>query len=1266
MMAEDGRRVGSSFSSGLAVLLSGKEHSDKSHFVSCYDDIGSDRSLERTLEYIFDLHQKPVPSSVDVGAVRSILKEQRHNFKGHTRLDGITYVNSGSGGTAVHLDETSICGELKVLQQPLLVESFAVFSSARADACVLRGKWMYEVVLETSGIQQLGWTTVACQFTDRKGVGDAEDSYAFDGKRVSKWNKSARAYGQPWVVGDVIGCCIDLEACEISFYRNGISLGVAFEGIRRIGIGMGYYPAISLSEGERCDVNFGGRPFRYPVTGFLPLQSPPASNSFADYLLQCLSRLLDVQSADRSDSTSFERLRWLKRFAPMENLYYPISHGICGEFFSVIEEANEQSRQYISWGPLASFMLHIFKKQAPHDYATLDLFLGLFLEFPSSHSLIPHVLTALSFSCRTTPLVLMDCPFSASYPYLALACNILRHQDMMVLWWKSAQFEYSFEGFLSRKSPNKMDLQYLIPSVWWPGYSEDMASESSMALSITALSGAMDKIELQQRELCLLVIRFVPPAPTLQSTGSVFRTFLWNLILRNRVAEQKVSVSGLSGNSAVVSLYMVILHLLSEGYSAQNKHRIIEGLRLESSGFLHRGGTRSFPVALFFDVHHADVPRLGGSFNSLLKSCPIEGAIFEEICWDEGCFDDEDTRVTHSTRQKPCCCSSPVLDCPRALKDPIRYAAKACKAPCTPIPERPSHVASECSTGGLDDDISNKPSTSGSSESDLGFRSVLHTERIPRASDPSSDALRDEELLDNMLLLYHMGVTPNFKQASYYMSHQSQSISLLDETDKQIREKTCSEQLKRLKEARNVYREELADCVRQCAWYRVTLFSWWKLRGMYASCMWIVELLLTLSKDDTLFSYIPQFYIDALVDCFHALRRSDPPFVSSTVFIKQGLTSFVTFIVTHFDDQRISSADLKDLLLQSISVLVQYKDYLSAFETNRVSIQRMPRALLSAFDHRSWILVTNILVRLCKGSGFGSSKHGESSSSILFQGLIRDACLEDEELFSCFLNRLFNTLSWTMTEFSVSIREIQESAQIAELQQRKCSAIFDLSCSLTRILEFCTQEIPQVFLIGPDMNLRRLTELIVFVLNHVISAVDSEFFDMTLRRYGQNPDKTNRALILAPLVGIILNLIDATSNSTDEEQHDIISMFTSMDCPTTIHCGFQYLLGYNWGNVLKGDAYVARLDHLEQFLGALVSRAEVMLGIGGSKEVNNEEDDSCCCICYASTVDAQFEPCQHTSCFGCITRHLLNSQRCFFCNATVVEVVKLDAESPDS
>ncbi|KAG0470148.1 hypothetical protein HPP92_016848 [Vanilla planifolia] len=619
-------------------------------------------------------------------------------------------------------------------------------------------------------------------------------------------------------------------------------------------------------------------------------------------------------------------------------------------------------------------------------------------------------------------------------------------------------------------------------------------------------------------------------------------------------------------------------------------------------------------------------------------------------------MDYDDTRVTHSTRLKPCCCLTPDVDTFRASKDNARRAARSSKSPCTTLPER--SVTSECTAGRLNDDIVDKPSSSDHTEVDFGCQYMQHMGNKPLASSLSLDLLREEELLDIMLFLYHLGVAPKFRQAFYYMSHQTHSISLLDETDKQIKEKSCVEQLKRLKEARKTYREELFDCVRQCTWYRVCLFSRWKQRGMYATCMWVVELLLVLSNLGSLFLYVPEFYVESLVDCFHALRRSDPPYVSSAVFIKQGLASFVTFVVKHFSDPRILSPDIKDMLLQSISVLVQYKDFMIAFESNKEAVQSMPRALLSSFDNRSWIPVTNILLRLCKGSGFGSSKHAESSSSVLFQVLLREVCLHDEGLFFSFLNQLFNTLSWTMTEFSVSVREMQESYQIGDLQQRKCTVVFELSCNLARVLEFYTREIPQAFIEGPDINLRRLTELIIFILNHIISVSDTEFFDNSLRRPGQCYEKTNRSMIMAPLVGIILNLMDATADSKHGELNTIIGAFASMDCPVTVHCGFQYLLSYNWGNVLRGDASLAKLAQLEKFSTCLRRRIVALEGTVESLRVE-AEDDTCCCICYASESDTQFEPCHHQSCLGCITRHLLNSRRCFFCNATVTEVVRV-------
>ncbi|XP_023543397.1 E3 ubiquitin-protein ligase RKP isoform X2 [Cucurbita pepo subsp. pepo] len=1267
-MAEDSPRIGG-ISSGLAVILNDNDNRGSSSKGRCfsYCDEFNHQSVERTLEYVFGLPNKSidsVTSPIDTAFIRSIIKNRFSELAPPIASsgvgNGICIVDNGLGSNVVCIEKVSICGDIRIVKPPSLVESFSMFSSARANACVWSGKWMYEVALETSGIQQLGWATLACPFTDHEGVGDADDSYAFDGRRVRKWNKEAERYGQSWVVGDVIGCCIDLDRNEISFYRNGISLGVAFSGIRKMGPGIGYFPAISLSQGERCEINFGAHPFKYPIDGYFPLQAPPSVNSFASHMLKCLLKILEEKRIECLEINSVEKLRRLKRFVSVEELFHPVSIGICDEFFSALE-ADADGIEYIGWGPFLSFMMEVFGPQPPHNHSSLDRIIDVLLRCQGSLALFEHLINALSCSCKTSPLVLTECPYSGSYSYLALACHIFRREELMVLWWKSVDFEFLFEGFLSRKNPNKQDLEYMMPSVWWPGSREDVSHESSMDLTTTVLSEAINQIEEKHRDLCRLVIQFIPPTTSPQLPGSVFRTFLQNLLLKNRGTDHNASPSGVPSNSIVVSLYAVILHFLSEGFGMGS---VCDWLRSSESdgpdiGFLHRGGQRSFPVYLFFrdESHQTVTARLGGSYNHISKLHPPGDQEVEVIHWEEGCMDDHETRVTHSTRQKPCCCSSYDAECTRSSKDPIKYAIRNSRG--IPMHDRSAHVASECSAGNLSDEITDKPSSSEQSDAQFGYCPVQHMRIVPRETNASSATLREEELLDFLLLFYHMGLAPDFKQASHYMSHQSHLIALLEETDKQIRERTCREQIKRLKEARSSYRDEVIDCVRHCAWNRISLLSQWKQRGMYAMCMWAVQLLLVLSKMDSMFIFVPEFYVEALVDCFHVLRKGDPPFVPSTIFLKQGLASFVTFVVTHFNDPRISSADLKDLLLQSISVLVQYKEYLVTFESNEAATQKLPKSLLLAFDNRSWIPVTNILLRLFKGSGFGSSKHGESSSSsIIFQTLLREACVTDEGVFSPFLNRLFNTLSWTMTEFSVSIREMQEKYQVLDSQQRKCNVIFDLSCNLARVLEFFTREIPQAFLLGSDTNLRRLTELVLFVLNHVTSAADAEFFDLSLRRNGQSLEKINRGMILAPLVGIILNLWDASAELEYKEYNDVVGIFASMECLNTVNCGFRLLLDYNWAGSFRGDGYIVKLERLENFLSLLLYRMESLALDNSTFSDQTDANDSICCICYASEANACFKPCSHRSCYGCISRHLLNCQRCFFCNVAVEDVIR--------
>lgn len=77
------------------------------------------------------------------------------------------------------------------------------------------------------------------------------------------------------------------QAAKITFFRNGVSLGVAFASVRRppVAPGLAYFPAISLSHGERCEINFGARPMAFPVPGIVPTLSAEIQSGSLEHSL---------------------------------------------------------------------------------------------------------------------------------------------------------------------------------------------------------------------------------------------------------------------------------------------------------------------------------------------------------------------------------------------------------------------------------------------------------------------------------------------------------------------------------------------------------------------------------------------------------------------------------------------------------------------------------------------------------------------------------------------------------------------------------------------------------------------------------------------------------------------------------------------------------------------------------------------------------------------------------------------------------------------
>lgn len=119
-----------------------------------------------------------------------------------------------------------------------------------------------------------------------------------DGSKKRLWHVYTKNYGPYWRSGDIFGVCLDMDKGVIEYYRNGVSLGTAFEDIERGVVGISLFPAVSLAFNDSLTANFGGSPFRYPIHGFKPLQLPPTKLLYqADILLDCLVNIARLISS---------------------------------------------------------------------------------------------------------------------------------------------------------------------------------------------------------------------------------------------------------------------------------------------------------------------------------------------------------------------------------------------------------------------------------------------------------------------------------------------------------------------------------------------------------------------------------------------------------------------------------------------------------------------------------------------------------------------------------------------------------------------------------------------------------------------------------------------------------------------------------------------------------------------------------------------------------------------------------------------------------
>ena len=231
------------------------------------------------------------------------------------------------GTSCTKIDMKTNFGKLTLFNDGNKIESKDDnFISVRANNCLVKGKWCYEVLLLSNGLFQIGFCQLDTIYNEHYGVGDEIHSFGYDGFRLCFWNKEHKKYGKVWDYGDIIGVCLDLDNYKVEYYQNGEKLGIAPINIER-GKGVAYFPAVSLGEFQKCCFNFGATNLVYNYPGYEPMDIPKSqyngSLEITSALLQSLSHsnLLEFLNKETNDVNEI----YLKRIINQKIFYFLIN-----------------------------------------------------------------------------------------------------------------------------------------------------------------------------------------------------------------------------------------------------------------------------------------------------------------------------------------------------------------------------------------------------------------------------------------------------------------------------------------------------------------------------------------------------------------------------------------------------------------------------------------------------------------------------------------------------------------------------------------------------------------------------------------------------------------------------------------------------------------------------------------------------------------------------------------------------------------------------
>uniref|UniRef100_A0A1I8HT26 B30.2/SPRY domain-containing protein n=1 Tax=Macrostomum lignano TaxID=282301 RepID=A0A1I8HT26_9PLAT len=1237
--------------------------------------LSNSKSSEWSLTNLSEYIKQTISDSIDEAKINSALKA----------------FNSGRlGPTKVQLDsETNIGGQVLLDQRRQLVVGHSSFSTARANCCVYSGKWCYETRLCTGGLMQIGWCTLKCTFSRENGVGDTPNSFSYDGSRVRKWNAKFGTYGEPWLPHDVITCCIDCDEGVVSFYRNGRSLGVAFDNVR-LGPGVAYFPALSVARGQAAFLNFGDVPFAYPIPeDYQPLQAPPLRlETRLVPVLSHLERLIPLAADTRNDASAATKVTGASLQEPVQPAA-PMHSGNTGSASNVASagvssvattassSATTRSRDSTCW-LIASHLVPLIEQGLTCDYTVAKYILPLMAKFSDIDCLpqarqchleviVQYICTFLQRdSCQRALASIVSALFATCHSHpsrdyahqrtcLTILLAMLRHDCARRYLVSSVLFDtvelpvfcfvnqlpellftkepHIFEDSKREKYSNS---PHATPSIAWR---LGPSAQSRLADYQASISKVDDLIQEMLRTLMNHT----------DGTLSIFADRLHEFVRDNMspdtVSMQPAVLRDCCPQHAMPAFFHALVRTIQSKWNGTP-----EMAPFEQQPYI--------PAEYFCleELDSYDAQRLGGLQAYLAKT-----------------YKDEVSAVLRSSA---------------TLAEQYRQRG-GFGAGLSSLGDSAASSGKRRFVGGLGALLTfTGRGGSGGGHKEGSSPTAEQQQASATPPSPSTPAHPQQPLGPAMLAEFVLASKRLLDYASY--------CDALDQTRANLARcppDRLADIGQRIEAAERVLRDHLIGREAALAHLLAGPLS----PEMRASVRWLCSVLsATFAKaagaggeadNNNLFRFLPEYFVSTAANAFYTLKDVCGLLVpfQTAEDSAEILLSFARFITAYFDDPRIVSSETRELFLSNLVVLTCEPDFIEALQrfsqdeaASLVKSLLLPASSDSGYSRR-WFLTNRVLVRFWKGDGFafryaeepddladasgeagsagGSGGGGDLMKQLAANRLfnttptpksfdlrqIRALLVSDPALQRQIVDFLLNKLNLSFSDYLSVSQDSRNAASaagaaISSRRAKVLSGFLDMTVVLVRALEMVAHLTPEFF-VQPTSSLflSRLSQVAGQIMLRLPSICGA----------------TGLFPLLAGVCGLLRELTagSGSASSAATRRQTVLSSLKSEAClnSRTLTKVYEVLAAYATKGDEEGLVTSAELEFVKQLGEDLDSLVE-------DSELTGCSEDDLCPICYAHKLSVVFKPCGHRSCGSCIALQLSNKRECFFCKAAVKKV----------